>query len=119
MTFNLLGHPYHINGITLIHFIPELVNVPVNSQQTIVDDPDIGPHTFNFLCIPQRIGIIITESKKDRILRAAFKIVPGNITRQMFFASVVIIPFLLGHDDRRNDTNHRCCNIDAHGILAA
>ena len=52
MTFDLLRCPDYIDRVALIYFVAKLVNIPVDPQQTIVDNANVRTNTLNFLCIP-------------------------------------------------------------------
>src|SRR5438874_11520936 len=119
MTFNLLRRPYHINRIALIDLITELVDIPVNSKQAIVDDADVGTYAFYFLRIPQRISVIITKGEKNCILCAAFQVIPSHVTCQMFFTPVMVVPFLVGQNDGGNHANYSRCDIDDPEVLSS
>src|SRR5690606_2268860 len=55
--------PNHGHRICIVDFIVQLIDIPIDTQQTQVDYSYIRTDTFYFLQIPQRIGIIISESE--------------------------------------------------------
>src|SRR5678815_428533 len=118
MPFNLLGSPDYINGITCVYFIPKLIYIPIDSQQTIVNNANIRAHTFHFLGVPQGISVVIAEGEKDCILIAAFKVISGHITGHIFITTVMVIPFLLSHDNGSYQADQTCCNIYCSVILS-
>jgi hypothetical protein len=54
-------------GAEFICLSSHLVNVPVGLQIAQVANPYIGAHTFNFLVVPEREGIVIAIGKNNTI----------------------------------------------------
>ena len=85
--------------------VSHLFDVPFGIKQAQVYYPNIGPHAFNFLDIPERKGIVIAIGKQKRILFHGIEQVIGIIAGHIPIASVVAWIVLISHP-KRNSGHH-------------
>ena len=83
----------------------------MHSRECIVQNSHIGSYSLNFLCIPQREGVIVSESYQNCIWFATFKVVSCKLPCHISAASVVVVPLLTSHQHRYcEETNYRYHN---------
>ena len=99
------GPKEYIEGGAFVDLVSQLVDVPVGAQEGCDDDADVGADAFDFLGVPERVGIVVFGGEEDGVGRAAFEVVDGEVSGEGLFAAVVVVPFLLTHDHGDDETD--------------
>ena len=95
-----------------------MVNIPVGLQVAQVANARIGSHTFHFLIVPQREGIVVAVGEENGItfILQGHEIILPEVSAGVAMTSVVIVPSLRGHLHRHQQT-HRSHNSRKHRLV--
>ena len=86
-----------------------LVYVPIGAEKRCIDYAHISTHSFNFLLIPEREGIVVSVGNQDGIrVRTGEKIIPPVACR-VASAAVVIVPVFASHQYGYGEAES-CCH---------
>ena len=77
--------------------VAELPGIPGGVEQREVDHAHVAPDAFDFLQIPQRVGVVVAFGEEDGVFVEAHQHVVGEVARQVAPGSVVVVVVLDEH----------------------
>ena len=96
----------HGIGVVALQF--HLVYVPVGAQVAHVHHADVGAHPFDFLCVPQREGVVVSVVHDDRVGQGRFQVIHPEVAGYETPGAVVVVPVFSAQQGRYDCADQRC-----------
>ncbi len=101
----------HVDSLCIVIRVAHLVCVPVGGQVAEVDYPHIGALALDFLCIPQREGVVVAVCEYYGVLVERVEVVHAQVACQVASGAVMVVPCLRHHLQRHgyaDEHGHGC-----------